>query len=331
MKATQSFNQQPKCPGEVSEVSSEATQLSGDSFESRTLQSSRQVGLRNIGNTCYLSALLQCLKVFDSRDWGSVNAAVTGTSVRTSTMWEEYLRLVMCMKTGRKAVYAPYELKKAITQKYPGFNMTIQQDAHEMAMMLLESLTDEHAGDWGGKGWEHSTLGELCSTITCCSCQTSSPKKDGFNILSLEIPLTSQIVSITECLNQFEKEERLLRKDGWNCTTCNRGETAVKQLVLHKEPKDLILHLKRFGFNSGGRKISKEVIIQRIIELRATKYQLRGIVHHHGKSVSSGHYYAEVKEGDGWTIYDDESVSATVRSTERGSREAYILFYSQLR
>ena len=271
--------------------------------------------------------------MFDSRNWVSVNAAVAGTSVRTSTVWEEYLRLINMMKTGRKTVYAPYDLRNAIARTYPRFDTKVQQDAHELAMMLLESLTAEHAQDWGGKGWEDSTLGELCSTTTCMVCQTSSKKKDTFNFLSLELSPGSQVESITECLKEFEKEESLLREEGegWNCPTCDRCESAVKQLVVQKQPRDLILHLKRFGFKSGGRKISKEILVQLSIELRATKYQLRGIVHHYGKTLSSGHYIAEVRDGNGWNIHDDQSVSTTVRSMDRGSQEAYMLFYSKLK
>ena len=321
LKATQHFKEQVKGLGE------------DELIHIQVPETEKQVGLRNLSNLCYLNAIIQCLKVLDSRNWVSVNAAVAGTSVRTSTVWEEYLRLIDRMKTGRKSICAPYDLRNAIAKAYPRFDTKVQQDAHELAMMLLESLSAEHAQDWGGKGWEDSTLGELCSTTTCTVCKTSSKKKETFNILSLEMSPGSEVESITECLMEFEKEESLLKEEGegWNCPTCGRCESAVKQLVVQREPKDLILHLKRFGFKSGGRKLSKEILVQLSIELRATKYKLRGIVHHSGKTLLSGHYIAEVRNGNEWSIYDDQSVSATVRSVDRPSHDAYMLFYSVMK
>ena len=105
---------------------------------------------------------------------------------------------------------------------------------------------------------------------------------------------------------------------------------ATKKMSLCKEPSLLILHLKRF-VNSNSRilKRSDAVIIPRQIEPMATNYHLRGLVHHHGQTLSNGHYTAEVEFGGKWFRCDDESIAMAARTTDRESRDAYLLFYTR--
>lgn len=71
-------------------------------------------------------------------------------------------------------------------------------------------------------------------------------------------------------------------------------------MVLHKLPNVLVIHLKRFSFGNMFAKITKP--IQFGVELMVpcgssskAKYELYGVVVHHGHSTHSGHYIAYVK------------------------------------
>ena len=75
-------------------------------------------------------------------------------------------------------------------------------------------------------------------------------------------------------------------------------------------------------------KRSDPVIITRHIEPMTAKYYLCGLVHHHGQTLSNGHYTAEVEIDGEWMVCDDLSVSKTTRTRDRMSREAYLLFYT---
>ena len=73
------------------------------------------------------------------------------------------------MRTCRKSVFSPTGLCRAISRNFPSFNVTVQQDAHEFVLMMLESMSRE-SRTWGGVGWEGACKGQLSSTVKCGSC-----------------------------------------------------------------------------------------------------------------------------------------------------------------
>ncbi len=122
------------------------------------------------------------------------------------------------------------------------------------------------------------------------------------------------------------------------------GSTATKQISIETLPQVLILHLKRFQYDSNGgtqkiwRKVGypldleipKEVFPQHkrgglLAHGGLPKYRLIGVVYHHGKNASGGHYTVDVRrqEGREWIRLDD-TVIKRIRSedvAEGGSEE----------
>jgi ubiquitin carboxyl-terminal hydrolase 10 len=100
--------------------------------------------------------------------------------------------------------------------------------------------------------------------------------------------------------------------------------TATKQVFIETLPPVLILHLKRFQYdNKGGtQKIWKKIGFPLDLDLpkevfpphkrtarflQAARYRLIGVVYHHGKNASGGHYTVDVRRQDGreWIRLDD--------------------------
>lgn len=122
------------------------------------------------------------------------------------------------------------------------------------------------------------------------------------------------------------------------------GYSTTKQVTIESLPQVLILHLKRFQYdNAGGTQkvwkkigypleleIPKEVFPQHkrgglLAQGGLPKYRLIGVVYHHGKNASGGHYTVDVRRQDGqeWIRLDD-TVIRRVRSedvAEGGSEE----------
>lgn len=121
--------------------------------------------------------------------------------------------------------------------------------------------------------------------------------------------------------------------------------TATKQVFIETLPPVLILHLKRFQYDSvtrGTQKIWKKVGYPLELEIPREvfpphkrnamaihgglpKYHLIGVIYHHGKNASGGHYTVDVRRQDGreWIRMDD-TVIRRVRSedvAEAGSEE----------
>lgn len=113
--------------------------------------------------------------------------------------------------------------------------------------------------------------------------------------------------------------------------------TATKQIFIETLPPVLILHLKRFHYDSltgATQKIWKKVGYPLDLEIprevfpahrRNTltaqgglpKYRLMGVIYHHGKNASGGHYTVDVRRQDGreWIRMDD-TVIRRVRSED---------------
>ena len=288
------------------------------------------VGLMNFGSTCFLNAVIQCLKVADDRNWEEVERKVKGTSARTATIWEEYLRAIESMKEGRRAVLSPFALRNAIERTNPMLDCSIQQDAHELLLLLRDSMAIESQA-WGGSGWELSCQGKLCSTLICNNCKHTSPTNEDSHVISLEIPDGRPNLTVMDCWKSFFSEECLLGKDGWSCGECKTSTFATKQFKMSEEPSLLVIHLKRFSTQRGRlHKCEDPVTIPLKITLTKSQYELRGLVRHHGQSIARGHYTAEIHESSsGWWRCDDKSVSKTTRERDRASRDAYLLFYKK--
>lgn len=121
--------------------------------------------------------------------------------------------------------------------------------------------------------------------------------------------------------------------------------SATKQVFIETLPPVLILHLKRFHYDSvtrGTQKIWKKIGYPLELEIPREvfppsrrnamaihgglpKYRLIGVIYHHGKNASGGHYTVDVRRQDGreWIRMDD-TVIRRVRSedvAEAGSEE----------
>ncbi|PLB39169.1 mRNA-binding ubiquitin-specific protease UBP3, partial [Aspergillus candidus] len=113
--------------------------------------------------------------------------------------------------------------------------------------------------------------------------------------------------------------------------------TATKQVFIENLPPVLILHLKRFQYDSvtnGTQKIWKRIGYPLDLEIPREvfpsnkrnimmaqgglpKYRLMGVIYHHGKNASGGHYTVDVRrqEGREWIRLDD-TVIRRVRSED---------------
>ncbi|KAH9950226.1 hypothetical protein B0H21DRAFT_686903 [Amylocystis lapponica] len=134
---------------------------------------------------------------------------------------------------------------------------------------------------------------------------------------------------------------------------------AQQQALIESLPPILILHLKRFHYDTNVGdvvKIGKQVAFGPELDIgpdliapnrrtsHPVKYQLFGVLYHHGLSASGGHYTLDVLHPNrdlsdrpraAWIRIDDELVSDirpedVFGGTERDDRCAYLLFYRRM-
>ncbi|EDV19464.1 uncharacterized protein TRIADDRAFT_33494, partial [Trichoplax adhaerens] len=241
------------------------------------------VGLKNLGNTCFMNSILQCLSntkaltsfVLDN----SYSRFISGKSSMHGKLMEAYASLMRSMwkSDTKETALSPATFKSQIQRFAPRFVGYSQQDAQEFLRFLLAGLhedllhnsrekpkiisTEEYdelqPEDKAVYCWKlyKSTddskvaelfVGQLKSTLECTVCKNQSVTFDPFWDLSLPIPKISTI-TLLDCLKLFTREETLSGDNMPTCSKCKTKTVCTKKLSVQKFPQILVIHFKRFS------------------------------------------------------------------------------------
>ncbi|CAK0864935.1 unnamed protein product, partial [Prorocentrum cordatum] len=267
----------------------------------------------------------------------------------------------------------PSNVVRWLPRLHEDFTLGMQEDAHEFLRSVLRLIEDEElrehaqglrraAATDSGTASSSSAAPEpnadltaspsrlfgglLVSQCQCTNrdCCASSFSFESFQDLSLDI--TEVTDSVEEALRLYTAPERLDKKNGWRCEQCAEVVRARKQITIYSAPNSLVLHLKRFRYETRG-KVTKPVAFGAELNLRPflcagspeaagpLMYDLRVVVVHLDKLGYShfGHYVAYVRcasEGGGssWHLLDD-SQATEVPEAEVLRQQAYMLIYAR--
>jgi ubiquitin C-terminal hydrolase len=263
------------------------------------------VGFRNLGNTCYMNSILQCLvRLPNFRD---AFQSITSACLNSSSKLRGKLALAFkslideVRSTSNNGVVTPYEVKAQIGQFSRQFAGYEQQDSAEFLRCILEALNQDLNRNSSKKRYEEMTgsskedvnvvadrwwtyslsrdnslitdyfQGQFASIITCEKCGYGSVSCDCFWNINLPSPENSyRSPSLDDCLSLYFASSQL--PQSYKCEKCKSSGVCSQKVSLFRFPRIMVFQLKRFQV-SGVNKQRLNTEISFPEELSLNKYR----------------------------------------------------------
>lgn len=287
-------------------------------------------GLQNLGNTCYMNASLQCLRVITPlTEYIVERGGERHGDTTKNDLVDSYFSFVRDIWSCGNQILVPRDLKREFGRYKEQFLGYGQQDAPEFINFLLDAIHEAvktvrtDRADRKKKVTESviSRLfyGQYRSTVTCDRCNHDSVTREPFMFLTL--PVTR---SLEDSFRSISRDDALTNDNRYKCDHCKSETNAVKRLEVERLPTVLIIYLKRFNGNRH-RKVETNMDIPLQFDHSEGSYDLIGVVDHHG-TLDRGHYTSSILIDGRWYDTDDQKIYEISKS-QVVSKHAYILFY----
>ena len=308
----------------------------------------------NVGNTCFLNSVLQCLtycpplyNYLVKHNGGHARSC----KINGFCMLCELEKHIKRAKSSNGDPIKPISIVQRLKYINKSFQYGRQEDAHELLRYIIDhmwkaclvnlDIKNNSNNKMDNKIKETTAINHIFggyqrSQVLCLTCKMRSDTYDYFMDLMLDIRGAK---SLEEALRKYTQAETLDNDNAYRCGRCKREVAARKRLSVYKAPNVATFQFKRFDADRiFGGKITKFISYPEDLDLKPyvsdstqsfLKYQLNAVLVHIGHSSSSGHYYCFVKNSNGfWYRMDDSDVSV-VSKNHVLQQQAYVLFYTR--
>ncbi|UKJ88689.2 ubiquitin carboxyl-terminal hydrolase [Theileria orientalis] len=298
------------------------------------------IGLKNLGNSCYMNSLLQSLyhtRLFVHNllltynnpallqnlngDRGAMNLTMYATR---SPMLTALANLFVKMRSTTKRSVSPKNIFKLFSDNLS----KSQQDVTEAIRFISEALDPDL------ELWKSVFAGLVIRRIKCMRCDTVSDNEETMYDFSLAL---NKAKTVQQMIDNFCTVETLSGENKYFCLVCNKDVKAKMWNEIASPPSHLIIILNRNMWSSNeAHKLLKRVKINSELVVTGFHYKLYGSIIHAGDSTESGHYYyvgCDSEDVSEWHKIDDSNVTKLDRfaiddiSRDSNTHVPYVLYY----
>jgi len=289
-------------------------------------------GLHNLGNSCFLNSVIQCLCYTPGfAQFALTLPNIVYESIIGKPCFLHYFGELFQSLSSFKIV-APHLFFANLSMVNPDLECGSQQDAHEYLFALLNHFDDECLVSINKSEPEYSSPihsffgGQLLETRHCSQCNWKCTTKSKF----LDITITLDGDSIESCFENFMSTRDV--GSNYICQECKGIGTCSSTTVFAETPNILIITMMRF--TAAGVKIEKPVDFGHDLDLGSFslpethhQYELFAVINHTGHQITRGHFSCYMKCDNGnWYSADDSKIVRESNQSVLDSRP-YVLFY----
>jgi len=320
-------------------------------------------GLVNLGSSCYMNSLLQCLYyIKDLR-----NHLINKNNFNDEQPLCKALAETMCgIKNEENYYFNPEKFRNEIKKRNKSFSDNKINDVKNLFIYLLTGMLSELNTNISNnenneeyevnkeplslsqeflkieKEADKNIINDLFSGYYLTSTKCKINKKEFYTI-------QNETFMIFDLNNIYNNEKKLTidscfkyyckpKKSSYYCPGCKKVHDMESKDKIYRPPKILVLILdrgnnknftKKFEFNSEILDL-KDYIDEKDYKLEGSLYQLIGISNHSGSSYLCGHYTACcLTDNDKYYHFDDKNIKE-IKEKELYKDEPYILFYKRI-
>ena len=293
------------------------------------------MSIQNVGNTCYLSAMLQCLI-----HTKTLNMYVNVIRNCKENVFHSYVDIHKRIQNNENGVM-PTKFIDQLGETNKMFKSGQQEDAHEAMLSLLNILrkyTPLHLSLYsfskhGKVAWNrdkmHNVIDEIFklqhySVLTCAHCNKCI-RRQYTNEFGLIVYLCNNDDIVNVINNEYNNEESFEA----TCDTCNQKRVFLNKKQISHYPLSLIVCVGQKQLH-----LDTQQIFKPRINLQENEYDLYAVCKHHGSTINSGHYTACVKSNNRWYMKNDSmsyDLQIIHRSVMNIQKDGYIFIYHKTR
>ena len=326
--------------------------------------SNKPKGLYNLGLSCYMNSLLQCLYYIpELRNYFIDNK----NTFYNKPVCKAFAEVMYGLKYDKKEYYEPIEFKRIIGSENDLFSGVNAGDAKDLYFSLIHNLLNQLTIEEDNNESDQNI--DFKEKIQVFKETEKEVDKNNiinklfigfyemiykcgnkrnvyiysfsyetfilFNLENISNYYRNKELTIDDC---FEYNFNRRYKTDFSCSECKMPENNISEGRIYRPPEILVLILdrgkgKKFRGNvSFGIDLNIDYLIdeENYKKKYSSKYKLIGVSTHSGTSSASGHYTACCLTDNGKYYYFSDTYVQEVSESELYRNEPYLLFYRRL-